>query len=105
MATRYAGKYRHSPYQYPQATRTGIKTFNFSRYLSQRGTFWHPPRQIFFLCWEGQLSLLGGTSPSTSHTGLTIFLTPTGTFQNLLFQKFCIMIGVAVYFTTNKIYP
>ena len=33
MATRYAGKYRRSPY--PQATR--IKTFNFLWYLSLGG--------------------------------------------------------------------
>ena len=43
MATRYAGKYRRSPY--PQPTR--IKTFNFLRYLSLGGTFWHPPQDQF----------------------------------------------------------
>ena len=43
MATRYAGKYRRSPY--PQATR--MKAFNFLRYLSLRGTFWHLPKDKF----------------------------------------------------------
>ena len=63
MATRYAGKYRRSPY--PQATR--IKTFNFLWYLSLGGKFGHPPTTNF-------RSLLGGhvpPIPPTLHTACT----------------------------------
>ena len=56
MATRYAGKYRRNPY--PQATR--IKTFNFLRYLSLGGTFWHPPQVKFSFFAVGKTFFTGG---------------------------------------------
>ena len=69
MATRYAGKYRRSPY--PQATRT--KSNQLLTVLNTGGTFWHPPKDKFsFLPGGRRLFLLGGDMSShpllTSHT-------------------------------------
>ena len=74
MATRYAEKYRRSPY--PQATR--MKTFNFLRYLSLGGTFLHPPQDKFsfftegddYFYWRG--SCPPHTPPPTSNTGFKL---------------------------------
>ena len=67
MATRYAEKYRRSPY--PQAARIPVNTFDFLRHLSLRGTCWYPSRTKFssLLRERGRQILLGGgdmSSPS-----------------------------------------
>ena len=74
MATRYAEKYRRSPY--PQATR--IKTFNFLQYLSLGGDVLASPQDKFSFFAEGDDNFYWGGhvshSPPSSHTALQRYL-------------------------------
>ena len=60
MATRYAEKYRRSPY--PQATR--MKTYNFLQYLSlEGGRFGIPLDKFSFFAGEDDYFYWGDMSP------------------------------------------
>ena len=70
MATRYAGKYRRSPYS--QAIRIPVKNIWFFAIFITGEDVLASPQEIFFFSVGGRQFLLGGTcplhSPLTSHT-------------------------------------